>query len=95
MPYVVTANCIDTKDRSCIEVCPVDCIYETDRMLVIHPDECIDCTACVPVCPVEAIVFAEDIDPDQVRFVPINALIRDGIDGVNVAVASWSGCDIG
>jgi NAD-dependent dihydropyrimidine dehydrogenase PreA subunit len=94
MPYVVTENCIDTKDRSCIEVCPVDCIYEADRMLVIHPDECIDCTACVPVCPVEAIVFDEDIDPDQARFVPINALVRDGVDGVNAAVASAVGGDV-
>jgi NAD-dependent dihydropyrimidine dehydrogenase PreA subunit len=88
MPYVVTEKCVDTKDRSCVEVCPVDCIYETDRMLVIHPDECIDCTACVPVCPVEAIVLDEDAAPEQVRFVALNALIRDGVAVVNAALLS-------
>jgi NAD-dependent dihydropyrimidine dehydrogenase PreA subunit len=88
MPYVVTEKCIDTKDLSCVDVCPVDCIYETDRMLVIHPDECIDCNACVPVCPVEAIALDADVPAEQARFVAINALIRDGVATVNAAVAS-------
>jgi len=55
MGFVIGSNCIDVKDKSCIEECPVDCIYEGDRMLYIHPTECIDCGACEPVCPVEAI----------------------------------------
>ena len=55
MPYVITAACIDVTDKSCIEECPVDCIYEGDRKLYISPGECIDCGACEPVCPVEAI----------------------------------------
>jgi NAD-dependent dihydropyrimidine dehydrogenase PreA subunit len=55
--YVITEPCIDVKDKSCIEECPVDCIYEGDRMLYIHPDECVDCGACEPVCPVEAIFY--------------------------------------
>ncbi|MGI8531618.1 MAG: ferredoxin [Geodermatophilaceae bacterium] len=55
MPYVIAGPCIDVMDRSCIEECPVDCIYEGARKLYINPKECIDCGACEPVCPVEAI----------------------------------------
>jgi len=67
MTYVITEPCIDVIDKSCVEVCPVDCIHfeeGTDRKLYIDPDECIDCGACEPVCPVTAI-FAEDDVPDQ------------------------------
>jgi ferredoxin len=53
--FYIADGCIDVKDRSCTEVCPVDCIYEGDRMLYIHPDECVDCGACEPVCPMDAI----------------------------------------
>lgn len=56
MPYVVTEDCIKCKYMDCVETCPVDCFYEGSNMLVIHPDECIDCAACVSTCPVEAIV---------------------------------------
>jgi NAD-dependent dihydropyrimidine dehydrogenase PreA subunit len=69
MTYVITDACIDYTDKSCIEECPVDCIYEGDRKLYIQPDECIDCGACEPVCPVEAIVEAGDADDDQKKFV--------------------------
>jgi NAD-dependent dihydropyrimidine dehydrogenase PreA subunit len=55
VPYVIAAPCIDIMDKSCIEECPVDCIYEGDRKLYVNPKECIDCGACEPVCPVEAI----------------------------------------
>ncbi|SHO65020.1 ferredoxin [Pseudoxanthobacter soli DSM 19599] len=55
MPYVVTENCIKCKYTDCVEVCPVDCFYEGENMLVIHPDECIDCGVCEPECPAEAI----------------------------------------
>ena len=67
MTYVITEPCIDLLDISCVEVCPVDCIHYgegTDRKLYIDPDECIDCGACEPVCPVTAI-FAEDDVPEQ------------------------------
>ena len=67
MTYVITDPCIDLLDKSCVEVCPVDCIHfeeGTDRKLYIDPDECIDCGACEPVCPVTAI-FAEDDVPDS------------------------------
>ena len=55
MTYVVDENCIRCKIMDCVEVCPVDCFYEGENMLVIHPDECIDCGVCVPECPVDAI----------------------------------------
>ncbi|MDR3518421.1 MAG: ferredoxin family protein [Azospirillaceae bacterium] len=56
MPYVVTEECIKCKYTDCVEVCPVDCFYEGENMLVIAPDECIDCGVCEPECPAEAIV---------------------------------------
>ncbi len=72
MAYIISEPCVDLKDASCVDVCPVDCIYEGERMYYINPDECIDCAACEPVCPVAAI-FAEDALPaDQARFIDIN-----------------------
>jgi ferredoxin len=73
MTYVVTESCIKCKYTDCVDVCPVDCFREGPNMLVIDPDECIDCTLCVPECPVEAI-FAEDDVPDaQKEFKALNA----------------------
>src|SRR6266852_3732829 len=68
MTYVITQPCIDVKDKSCVDVCPVSCIYfetdDLDRKLYIHPDECIECGACEPECPVNAI-FHESAVPDE------------------------------
>ena len=64
MTYVIAEPCIDVVDRACVEECPVDCIYEGERALYIHPDECVDCGACEPVCPVEAIYYEDDL-PSQ------------------------------
>ena len=64
MTYVIAEPCVDLLDKACIEECPVDCIYEGARMLYIHPDECVDCGACEPVCPVEAIYYEDDV-PEQ------------------------------
>ena len=64
MTYIVKDECIKCKLTDCVEVCPVDCFYEGENMLVIHPEECIDCAACEPVCPVTAI-FAEDDTPPE------------------------------
>jgi NAD-dependent dihydropyrimidine dehydrogenase PreA subunit len=64
--YVIAEPCVDLLDKACIEECPVDCIYEGGRMLYIHPDECVDCGACEPVCPVEAIFYEDDL-PDKWR----------------------------
>src|SRR5437870_13501721 len=72
MPYIIAEPCINVKDKACVEVCPVDCIYEGETMLYIHPDECIDCGSCEPVCPVKAI-FAEDETPEQWKhFIELN-----------------------
>lgn len=61
MTYVIAEPCVDVVDRACVDECPVDCIYEGRRALYIHPDECIDCGACEPVCPVEAIFYEDDL----------------------------------
>ena len=70
MTYVVTENCIKCKYTDCVEVCPVDCFYEGENFLVIHPDECIDCGVCEPECPAEAIV--PDTEPDVEKWMEIN-----------------------
>jgi NAD-dependent dihydropyrimidine dehydrogenase PreA subunit len=69
MTYIIGDACIDVKDISCQSVCPVDCIHETDRMLVIDAEECIDCGACEPECPVEAILPEDAIPADWEPFV--------------------------
>jgi NAD-dependent dihydropyrimidine dehydrogenase PreA subunit len=66
LTYVITEPCIGTKDQSCVEVCPVDCIYDAGDHFMINPEECIDCGACEPECPVEAI-YPEDEVPDDME----------------------------
>jgi ferredoxin len=87
MPFVITDPCIGTKDTACVDVCPVDCIhprkdepeFETTSMLFIHPDECIDCGACVPACPVAAIYDGIESTPaSQQDLVEANAVYRAG-----------------
>ena len=70
MTYLVTDNCIKCKHTDCVEVCPVDCFYEGENMLVIHPDECIDCGVCEPECPVDAI--RPDTEPGLEQWLVIN-----------------------
>ncbi len=72
MPYVIAAPCIDVTDKSCVEECPVDCIYEGDRKLYINPKECIDCGACEPACPVEAISQDRRVPQEFEAFVEDN-----------------------
>ena len=74
MTYVIAEPCIDVKDKSCVEVCPVDCIHgkDEDKMLFINPDECIDCGACEPACPVQAIFPQEEVPEKWKAFIPIN-----------------------
>ncbi|WMT78008.1 ferredoxin FdxA [Bradyrhizobium sp. Ash2021] len=71
MTYVVTEACIKCKYTDCVEVCPVDCFYEGDNMLVIHPDECIDCGVCEPECPADAI--KADTEPGLEKWLALNA----------------------
>ena len=95
MAYVITETCIGTKDSACVDVCPVDCIhprkdepdFEKVEHLYIHPDECIDCGACVPACPVAAIYESADSVPShQKSLVEANAIYRAG-DATAVAKA--------
>ena len=87
MAFIITDPCIGTKDHACVDVCPVDCIhprkdepeFETSPMLFIHPEECIDCGACVPACPVTAIYDSPDATPaNQKDLVEANAIFRAG-----------------
>ncbi len=74
MTYIIAQPCIDVKDTACVEVCPVDCIHgkDEDKQLFIDPEECIDCGACEPACPVQAI-FPEEETPEKWKeFIPIN-----------------------
>jgi NAD-dependent dihydropyrimidine dehydrogenase PreA subunit len=72
LTYIIALPCVDVKDKACIDECPVDCIYEGDRMLYIQPDECVDCGACEPVCPVEAIYYEDDVPPQWADYYRVN-----------------------
>ena len=87
MAFIITDPCIGTKDSACVDVCPVDCIhprkdepeFEASPMLFIHPEECIDCGACVPACPVTAIYDSPDATPaNQKGLIEANAIFRAG-----------------
>ena len=73
MPYVIAEPCINVKDKACVEVCPVDCIYEGKDQLFIHPDECIDCGACEPECPVNAIFPEDSLPTEWAAYTELNA----------------------
>jgi len=78
MAYIICEPCINVKDRACVEACPVDCIHprededQGEIMLYINPDECIDCGACEPVCPVNAIFFEDDVPEQWKQFIEMN-----------------------
>jgi NAD-dependent dihydropyrimidine dehydrogenase PreA subunit len=78
LTYVIVQACVDVKHKDCVDVCPVDCIHlesdELDRMLYINPDECIDCGACEPACPVTAIYPEDSVPPEQKAYVEVNRL---------------------
>ncbi len=73
MTFVVTESCIKCKYTDCVEVCPVDCFHEGPNMLVIDPEECIDCSLCEPECPVTAIYADDDLPQEQEEFLELNA----------------------
>ena len=78
MTFVVTSNCNGCRFTDCVAVCPVECFHGDDKMLYIDPDECIDCGACVPECPVEAIYAEEDVPRGQEKFTALNAELAKG-----------------
>jgi len=91
MTYVITSPCIDTTDQSCVDVCPVDCIHfdeGVDKLLYIDPDECIDCGACEPACPVSAIYAEDDVPDEESAFTEINALWYSDKDAARAKVPS-------
>ncbi len=73
MTHIVSESCIRCKYTDCVDVCPVDCFREGPNMLVIDPDECIDCAVCIPECPANAIYAEEDVPADQVSYIALNA----------------------
>ncbi|MBX9587228.1 MAG: ferredoxin family protein [Gammaproteobacteria bacterium] len=84
MTFVVVDNCIRCKYMDCVEVCPVDCFREGPNMLVIDPDECIDCNLCVPECPVNAIFEEDDVPEDQKQFIALNAKLAKNWPAITV-----------
>lgn len=92
MPYVIGEPCIDFMDSSCTEVCPVDCIYQGERKLYINPGECIDCGACEPACPVDAITPAASVPSGQEVFVTDNArFFNEPLPGRDMAIGEPGG----
>ena len=94
MTYVITTPCLDVQDQACVEVCPVDCIHfdeGEDKMLYINPDECIDCGACEPACPVTAIFAEDDLPADMAHFTAINADWFTDKAGTRAKVAALAG----
>ncbi|MCY4427845.1 MAG: ferredoxin family protein [Halieaceae bacterium] len=77
MTFVVVESCIKCKYMDCVEVCPVDCFYEGPNMLVIHPDECIDCALCEPECPVDAILSEDDLSEEEQIFLELNTELAE------------------
>lgn len=89
MTYIIGEACIDIKDLSCQSVCPVDCIHDVGRMLVIDPEECIDCGACEPECPVEAILPEDAMPESWTPFVTINYAYTEGVPAVAKLVEEY------
>jgi NAD-dependent dihydropyrimidine dehydrogenase PreA subunit len=90
--YVIAEPCVDIMDRACVDECPVDCIYEGARALYIHPDECVDCGACEPVCPVEAIYYEEDLPDRFTVYAEDNArFFTEPLPGMSAALGSPGG----
>ena len=91
MTYVVTEVCIKCKYTDCVEVCPVDCFYEGENMLVIHPDECIDCGVCEPECPVDAI--KPDTEPNLDKWLELNRQYSESWPNITTKKAAPSDAD--
>ncbi len=89
MALVIKSECIDIKDGVCATVCPVDCIYEGERIFYIHPTECIECGMCESICPVDAIRYDDDPGADIARFVEINRAVFDDGNGGLKEPGGW------
>ncbi|SON61847.1 Ferredoxin [Mycobacterium simulans] len=92
MTYVIGKECVDVAEKSCVQECPVDCIYEGARTMYINPDECVDCGACKPACRVEAIYWEGDLPYDQRQHLDDNAaFFRQTLPGRDVPLGSPGG----
>ncbi|MEM9491371.1 MAG: ferredoxin family protein [Myxococcota bacterium] len=89
MAYVVCDPCVKCKYTDCVLVCPVDCFYEGKNTLVIHPDECIDCGACEPECPTEAIFEEGDVKEEWAPYIEINAVFSGAKPADEADTSDW------
>lgn len=90
MPYVITDACIQSRDQACVDVCPVDCIYEANSRLWIQPDECTECGACESVCPVEAIHYV-DMSSDSSDLIEARQFFEEPLPGRGEVIGSPKG----
>ncbi len=90
MTLAILSPCIDVKDGTCTEVCPVDCIYEGGRMFYIHPTECIECGLCESICPVDAIRYDDEVLPAEMQFLKLNGDPFRNSDGELDQPGGWS-----
>ena len=93
MAFIVAEPCIACKHTDCVAVCPVDCFYEGANFLVIHPDECIDCGACEPVCPTKAIFPEDDLPPKWIEYTALNADLSTKWPNINKQKDALPGAD--
>jgi ferredoxin len=93
MTHVVTESCIKCKYTDCVDVCPVDCFREGPNMLVIEPDECIDCAVCIPECPVNAIYADVDVPSGQQQFIELNAELSRTLPTITTKKAAPADAD--
>ncbi|RMH69714.1 MAG: ferredoxin family protein [Gemmatimonadetes bacterium] len=94
MAYIITEPCVGVKDKACVAVCPVDCIYEIEDMLFIHTDECVDCSACEPECPVEAIFEEDEVPEKWAAYTKLNYDLSAMQDEGNTDMATVKGMDL-
>jgi ferredoxin len=90
MTLIIKSECIDVKDGICTTSCPVDCIYEGERMFYIHPEECIECGMCESICPVDAIRYQDEVSGADMAFIGINRDVFLGADGKLVSPGGWT-----
>jgi NAD-dependent dihydropyrimidine dehydrogenase PreA subunit len=89
MTLVILSPCVDIKDGACTKVCPVDCIYEGERMYYIHPTECIECGLCETICPVDAIRYDDEVSPEESAFAALNDAVFRAADGSLTEPGGW------
>ncbi|GAB2187907.1 4Fe-4S dicluster domain-containing protein [Roseibium sp. LAB1] len=90
MALIIKSECIDVKDGICTTSCPVDCIYEGERMFYIHPEECIECGMCESICPVDAIRYDDEVTGADRAFIEINKDVFQAPDGGLVSPGGWT-----